>query len=294
MSSPSPPPASPREAPQPAPLFDSSFLSSPSPPPIALVVLNSNLPAAPAARTPPVLARLLSLSAFTVCADGGANRLFRLDAPRAHVPEAIVGDLDSLLPEVREHYESLGTLVVRSPEQDRNDLEKSLLHVLSRCPLPPPYPVCVYGGLAGRLDQTMASLSSLVKFSPGSPGPSLPSLLLLDEETTARVLPPTDPQPTPPPPSPFATPEPPPRPPDRAPHRLRMSSLEGPLCGLLPLTGASLTRTTGLRWDLDGTPATASCFGGLVSSSNEFRGEVEVESDQFMLWTTHVNVKGGE
>ena len=43
-----------------------------------------------------------------VCADGGANRLFDSLSPETRadcIPNYIVGDLDSLRPEVKEYYE---------------------------------------------------------------------------------------------------------------------------------------------------------------------------------------------
>ena len=41
-----------------------------------------------------------------VCADGGANRLYdgRFDFVNGLIPTYIIGDLDSLRPEVEEHY----------------------------------------------------------------------------------------------------------------------------------------------------------------------------------------------
>ena len=45
-------------------------------------------------------------------------------------PHAIVGDLDSIRPEVRVFYETAGTSLVRYRNQDNTDFEKSILYVL--------------------------------------------------------------------------------------------------------------------------------------------------------------------
>jgi thiamine pyrophosphokinase len=64
---------------------------------------------------------------YKVCADGGANRLHD-EIPHSNgalVPDAIVGDLDSLRPELREKYRKLGVDAVDlSHDQDTTDLEK--------------------------------------------------------------------------------------------------------------------------------------------------------------------------
>jgi thiamine pyrophosphokinase len=63
---------------------------------------------------------------FKVCADGGANRLVD-ELPGAPAPDAIVGDLDSLRPEVRQHYADLGVNAVDlSHDQDTTDLDKCI------------------------------------------------------------------------------------------------------------------------------------------------------------------------
>ena len=76
------------------------------------------------------------------CADGGANRLFD-DMPRlfpdhhpdavraAFVPDVIVGDLDSVRPEVLAHYREAGARCVDlSADQDSTDLHKAVTHMV--------------------------------------------------------------------------------------------------------------------------------------------------------------------
>ena len=71
---------------------------------------------------------------MVVCADGGSNRLydvFNNERDRMkYRPHAIVGDLDSLRPDVRAFYEDAGTKVVKVDNQDNTDFEKSILYIL--------------------------------------------------------------------------------------------------------------------------------------------------------------------
>ena len=71
---------------------------------------------------------------MVVCADGGCNWLFdafNFDYERIkYKPHAIVGDLDSIRPEVRVFYEKIGSAIVRNRDQDNTDFEKSILYVL--------------------------------------------------------------------------------------------------------------------------------------------------------------------
>lgn len=86
-----------------------------------------------------------------ICADGGANRLYDLahalapKDPNAHLtylPDIVVGDLDSLRPDVRTAYTTAGVQVVNESNQDTTDLQKSLTYAsrllapqVTLCPL---------------------------------------------------------------------------------------------------------------------------------------------------------------
>jgi thiamine pyrophosphokinase len=80
----------------------------------ALIIANSILPAAP------VLDECRAHAEAILCADGGANRA------REHglVPDFIVGDLDSILPETRAAFPN--ARYVHRPSQYATDLEKTL------------------------------------------------------------------------------------------------------------------------------------------------------------------------
>ena len=77
-------------------------------------------------------------SCYRICADGGANRLYQAtvvsdndDTTKTttcneYLPDLITGDLDSLLPHVREYYEDRGVPIVRVEDQDYHDLDVSV------------------------------------------------------------------------------------------------------------------------------------------------------------------------
>ena len=243
----------------------------------ALVVLNTDC-------VGPLLRRFWDQAHLRVCADGGANRLYdaalanEAEAASGWVPHYVKGDLDSLRPEVARHFAKLGARVVQDPDQDTNDLEKCL--ELIRCgegggagagvaPKPPTAlsrrtNVFVVGALGLRFDHAMAGVHILHRYDG-----AFRRLVLLGPESLAFLLP-------------------------AGKHRIRVDpSLEGPVCGLLPLAGPCRAVTTrGLRWDLAGQ---GMAFGGLVSTSNEVVGVndgegvvVEIETSDSLVWTTTV------
>jgi len=84
------------------------------PKPTALIIANSILPAAA------ILEECCNRAEVILCADGGANRA----RERGLVPNFIVGDLDSILPETRVAFPS--AQYIHRPSQDATDLEKTL------------------------------------------------------------------------------------------------------------------------------------------------------------------------
>jgi thiamine pyrophosphokinase len=97
---------------------------------------------------------LAALADRVIAADGGANtaraRGVRLDA--------IIGDLDSVLPSTLRHFRT--SAVLRVARQDNTDLEK-VLDVLAREGYKD---VVVIGAEGGRLDFTLANLAVLWKY----------------------------------------------------------------------------------------------------------------------------------
>lgn len=92
-----------------------------------------------------------------VLVDGGANLLYKSELRETSNIRGIVGDLDSILPEVRSYYEAKGVPVVHVADQDSNDLQKGLALARQRGWLS----LVVLGALGGRIDQQLANLHAL-------------------------------------------------------------------------------------------------------------------------------------
>ncbi|OWZ22912.1 Thiamine pyrophosphokinase [Phytophthora megakarya] len=75
---------------------------------------------------PALFWNMWSHAQLTVCADGGANRLFdrsvELGVQHFVAPNYIKGDLDSLRADVREFFSTEGTTVLQDQDQNSNDL----------------------------------------------------------------------------------------------------------------------------------------------------------------------------
>ena len=74
----------------------------------------------------------LCAATLRICADGGANRLYEREQQGATAchPHVIIGDLDSIRPEVAAHYRDRGTQVLDlSHDQDSTDLQKCVDYI---------------------------------------------------------------------------------------------------------------------------------------------------------------------
>lgn len=86
-----------------------------------------------------------------ICADGGANYAYRLGL----IPDYIVGDMDSVEPEVSAHYAGAGSVLKKYPRsKDFTDtqLALSLAQELGA------REIILLGSLGGRADHAMANL----------------------------------------------------------------------------------------------------------------------------------------
>ncbi|NPD13755.1 thiamine diphosphokinase [Xinfangfangia sp. D13-10-4-6] len=119
----------------------------------------------------------MRLAPRVIAADGGANRLFAAGI----TPEAVIGDLDSILPETRAALPP-GSLH-HIPEQDSTDFDKALRSVRAEF-------ILAVGFTGARLDHGLAVLNSLVRHS-GRPclvlGPKDVSFALPAGETQLRL-----------------------------------------------------------------------------------------------------------
>ena len=104
---------------------------------------------------PEVLRAALAASDLFVCADGGANaaRVYGL------VPDAIVGDLDSISAESLAHFQQVP--IVHEPDTERTDTEKAIEYALGRSAFSE---ITLFGASAGRLDHVIGHLALLRRF----------------------------------------------------------------------------------------------------------------------------------
>ncbi|KIV97111.1 thiamine pyrophosphokinase [Exophiala mesophila] len=256
------------------------------PRPYAVLVLNQSL-------NSPALHAVLTNAKYLVCADAGADRYLKEHqlwvsstssiAPSAatsklssspspgvtdsnnpqaehRLPDAIVGDLDSLTAETEAYYRARGVEIVRDPDQYSTDFTKSLRWIRSKvvaaaATSPSPQQdhdhhnvmdVLVLGGLGGRVDQGFSQIHHLYMAE------NIADLLqgriyLLSEQSLSFVLA----------------------------DGLNLIHIEpgsfAENVGIIPILGKSFINTKGLEWDVEDWPTQ---FGGQVSTSNHIRSNV--------------------
>lgn len=230
-----------------------------------------------------------------LCADGGANRLFDSlpteEERLRFIPDRIVGDLDSLRADVQTFYEAHGCVCELVFDQDRNDLDKTLMSAqyLGR-------EAIILCGFGGRFDQQMAHIHSLYSnLSPAAIAADTATVTSSSYTETAAAVAATT-APVAPDPSGFRFDQLSIVDVDNVTFLLAAGrhtitpvlGMEGPVCGLLPIGGPCVVSTTGLKWNLS---AQALAFGGLVSSSNVVVDPVVyVETSSPLVWTISLHV----
>ncbi|OAP55446.1 thiamine pyrophosphokinase [Fonsecaea erecta] len=216
---------------------------------------------------------VIGSASLLVCADGGANRLYKYDKAaqdsmngmsklNRRVPDAIVGDLDSLAESVGAHYRSLGAQVIRDPDQYSTDFTKCLkwIRVWATSKLErgapghdqerePIMDVVVLGGLGGRVDQGFSQVHHLF-MAENDTALLRGRIYLLSEQSLSFVL---------------------------ADGRNLIHLEPGYFAenvGILPVLGRTFLTTKGLEWDVEQWPTE---FGGQVSTSNHIRSsEIDI------------------
>src|SRR3954467_3644606 len=82
----------------------------------ALIVLNQ-----PLELRPSFYSRIWKNAIYHVAADGGANRVHELDKSETKAPQlgldTVIGDLDSLRPEVRDYWHQNGSEIIHDQDQ---------------------------------------------------------------------------------------------------------------------------------------------------------------------------------
>jgi thiamine pyrophosphokinase len=99
---------------------------------------------------------ILNNARCIICADGGANYAYRQNVK----PDWILGDLDSIEPEVLEYYQRQYIPIQKLKSQRNNDLEKALRKAIRLG-----YQQLILIGFIGkRIDQTLATLQVAKKY----------------------------------------------------------------------------------------------------------------------------------
>ncbi|WVQ91115.1 thiamine pyrophosphokinase [Cryptococcus gattii] len=185
-----------------------------------------------------------------LCADGGANRLFDVDHEKRYLPDLIKGDLDSIRPDVQAHYASLNVPIKQDKDVYATDLMKCIQEV------PEDHALVLLGGLSGRVDQTVHTMSMLHKLER--------EIYVLDKQSMAWVLRPGQ-------------------------HEIQIDhSTMGQTCGILPVgIDSAHVKTKGLQWDVDWDTS----LDGNLSTSNHLLPEepvVWIETSKPILWTIEI------
>jgi len=231
-----------------------------------------------------------------ICGDGGANRLFDLfidEKERADfLPHYIVGDFDSLKPEVRNWYQRHGVEIIPQTTQFATDLNKCLDTVEVHYSLKDqgeelkasevdPYDgimklhsnltnrnsiQCVlFGAIDGRFDHTIHSITLLFKLSKSNPNLRLYYL----SQTDIIFMVPKG--------SNFL-------------DYQNLNAIHGSNSGLLPLGGPVKLTTKGFKWDVSDWE---SSIKGDVSSSNRLVGKdgASIETDDDFIINIELDYK---
>lgn len=185
------------------------------------------------------------------------------------VPEAIVGDLDSIKPSVQTFYENLGCQIIHDSDQYSTDFGKCIVYIRSAAKREvdnerKPPDILIYGSLSGRVDQGLGILGELLRETTRSQGRL--RLWLLSESGLSWILP-------------AGT---------STLHGLKDMDMQKepiftPNVGILPIYGSSNITTKGLEWDVT---LWHTQMGGNVSSSNHVvADEVTISTTAQVLFT---------
>jgi thiamine pyrophosphokinase len=101
--------------------------------------------------SPEIARHWMQPDAIAIAADGGARNALAVGV----VPDAVIGDLDSLPEAIRADLEARGAVFALHPERkDQTDLELALLYALERGATE----IVILSGLGGRWDQSLANI----------------------------------------------------------------------------------------------------------------------------------------
>ncbi|PYH70109.1 thiamine diphosphokinase [Aspergillus vadensis CBS 113365] len=245
----------------------------------------------------------------TVCADGGANHFYEMMKARGREdvdhPTTIIGDLDSIHPTIKSHYESHGVNVIYHHDDYSTDFTKALRYIRAntaeilssssstthhKYKESDSLSILILGGLGGRVDQAFSQIHHLYSNStiPSSPSGgnrngngNEGALYLVSEESITFILHPGK--------NVIRTPGV-----KRADLSISTTSGGGKEeeylleenVGIIPLSGPERITTKGFQWDVESWETE---IGGQISTSNHIRAEeVEVSAGGAVLFTVEL------
>ncbi|TGO53945.1 hypothetical protein BCON_0115g00280 [Botryotinia convoluta] len=264
----------------------------------ALIVLNQ-----PLELPSNIYKKLWDNAVYHIAADGGADQVYNrnhkkpfdgnsLDPALQDVKKAethldidtIIGDFDSMSPNLFKYFEDNGTEIIRDGDQYSTDFTKAVRYVKSleqpvdseRTPpcshrqkkldqlkqLPRPLDIICLGGLGGRVDQALSQLHHLYMFQQ-EPNYSKGKMYLVSSEAITFVL-------------------------KAGKHKIKIKE-EGKLLklgkhiGILPVKEPSIITTQGLEWDVTDWKTE---FGGDISTSNHAKEDwATIETTKDVVFT---------
>ncbi|XP_076375449.1 thiamine pyrophosphokinase 1 isoform X2 [Megalopta genalis] len=233
----------------------------------AIVILNR-----PLRWNSDILLRIWENAQIKITVDGGTHRWLQyleaqdidlLDGKHSqYLPNLITGDMDSCSPEILEKLKSVGTRIIKTPDQNYTDYTKALLQMEQYASekninLEAIY---VFVDSSGRLDHTFANINTLFLCNKLIAGTKI---IHIANDSLTWILKPGF-------------------------HSISIPEIlvqTNSWCGLLPIgSPVKHISTTGLKWNLDNATIQ---FGEMVSTSNTYDNcsNVTIKTDSLVVWT---------
>jgi thiamine pyrophosphokinase len=226
-----------------------------------------------------VIETAFKVSNYVVAADGAANLLHEIysASSKLYLPNIIVGDMDSISQGTLAFFRHKQVEISIDPSQDDNDLEKCLTYSLQKLQTLQKsqtntlkWKVLIFGGLTGRMDHIMATISALHKFAPLYFEAGGATMLIVDRDSMGALCLPGKTIYT---------------------RSKTMEQAKG--CGIIPLTGeVEGIETTGFKWNLEISGLNKLTFGNFISTSNEMLSDtISIKTTKPLFFTSALSMK---